>query len=122
MVVPVPAGATSESLRWAVEAALAERHWTVDGRKPGRIRASVESHGSGDNATIAVAYGPGGIQILPIAASVSAYRYDRWMRLLVSNIRAHVAEIGMGRVVTPSPAPAADPPPAPEPPPDAGAP
>src|SRR4051812_29014458 len=89
--VVVPQGASPESLRWAVEAALSERHWNIEGRSPGRIHASVQSQGSGENATILVTYGPAGIQIFQVAAAVSPQRYDRWVRLLVSNLNTHVA-------------------------------
>jgi hypothetical protein len=117
-VVPVPEGAPPESLRWAVEASLSERHWNVDSRVPGRIQASVRSNGSGEYAAIDITYGPGGIQIAPIAADVSPQRYDRWIRLLASNLNSHVAQIGMGRMATPwvaPPAPTVPPPPASEP-------
>jgi hypothetical protein len=115
--VPVPEGIRPESLSWVVEAALSERHWTVNRRSPGNIQASVWSQGSGENATIGIQYGPTGIQISQLAASVTAARYDRWIRLLVTNINRHIVQIGMGRPAAPWGAPPAAAPPAAAPPP-----
>ena len=41
--VPAPAPASSEELRWVIEAALAAHKWTVHRRAPGSIGASVHS-------------------------------------------------------------------------------
>lgn len=115
--IPAPEAAAPEALRWAVEAALSERHWNVDNRTRGHIQASVWSRGSGESATISVAYDTRGIQIFMVTASVNPNRYDRWIRLLVGNINAHVAQIGMGRTAAPWEQPAAAPPPPPAQPP-----
>src|SRR5512133_2726472 len=46
--------ASAEQVRWAVEAALAARNWSVSERAPGSITAFVLSRGSGDQATVEV--------------------------------------------------------------------
>lgn len=102
--VPVPEGIAPQSLRWAVEAALSERHWDVDHAAPGRVQASVYSNGSAESAKIGVTYGPGVIQIEKLAGSVRPERYARWVRLLVSNINKHVAQLGPARVAPAAPA------------------
>jgi hypothetical protein len=48
VVVPAPAEASPETLRWAVEAGLGERHWTVSDQRPGVIHAYVVSEYSGE--------------------------------------------------------------------------
>jgi hypothetical protein len=114
-VVPVPAGIPPESLRWAVEAALSERHWTVNRSTPGQIEAFVQSNGTRENATIRVTYGPAEIQIKQLVAAVSPQRYDRWVRLLVLNINNRLAQTGRAAAPAAAPPPAAASPPVAEP-------
>jgi hypothetical protein len=106
--VPVPEGIAPQSLRWAVESALSERHWDVGDSAPGRVQASVYSNGSAENARIAVTYGPGFIQIEKLAGSVRPERYARWVRLLVTNINKHVAQLGPARAAPPAASAALD--------------
>jgi hypothetical protein len=101
--VPAPAAATSEELRWAVEAALAARNWTVVEREPGAISASVHSQGSGEEATVKITYRPGVVDIRCVKQAVYPGRYDRWIRLLSSEIQKNVAQLGMGRGPSQSP-------------------
>ena len=96
VTIPAPATASSEQLRWAVEAGLAAHNWTVVGRKPGSIAASVYSHGNGDNATVEISYRPGVIAIRCVKQEVSPERYDRWMQILSSEIQKTAAQVGMG--------------------------
>jgi hypothetical protein len=103
--MPAPAGASSEQLRWAVEAALAARNWTVTERAPGSITAFVLSRGSGDQATVEVTYKAGAIEIRCVKQEVSPQRYDRWMQLLSSEIQKNVAQLGMGKPPAPPPPP-----------------
>ena len=63
ITVPAPASASSEELRWVIEAALAAHKWTVDKRAPGTIGAWVHSQGRGDYAVIEIDYRPGAIDI-----------------------------------------------------------
>jgi len=95
--VPAPASASSEELRWAIEAALAAHNWTVHHRAPGTIGASVHSQGSGDHAVIEINYRPGAIDIRCLEQSVPDSRYDRWMQLLSSAILKNAAQVGMGK-------------------------
>jgi hypothetical protein len=105
VVVPAPTDAAPEALRWAAEAALAERRWTVLQRSPGRIGAFVHSQGGGDEAVIEIAYGAGAVSIRCVKFHGDEYRYHRWVRLLASDIQKNVAMIGMGRAVPPPPPP-----------------
>jgi hypothetical protein len=95
--VPAPASASSEELRWAIEAALAAHNWTVNKREPGTIGAWVQSQGSGDHAVIEINYRPGVIDIRCLKQSVPDSRYDRWMQLLSAEIVKNAAQLGMGR-------------------------
>ena len=87
--------ASSEELRWAVEAALAARNWTVSSRESGKIGAYVVSRGSGDHAVIEIDYRGGTIDIRCVQQQVSRDRYDRWIQLLSSEIQKQVAQLGM---------------------------
>ena len=95
--LPAPESATTEELRWAVEAGLAAHRWVVTERAPGSITAYVFSQGSGDTATVEIKYRPGDITINCVKRQVSKQRYDRWMQLLTSEIQKSVAQLGMGR-------------------------
>lgn len=95
--LPAPESASSEELRWAVEAGLAAHRWVVKERSPGSITAYVYSQGSGDTATVEIKYGPGKITINCVKRQVSQQRYERWMELLSSEIQKSVAQLGMGR-------------------------
>jgi hypothetical protein len=55
LTVPAPDSASSEELRWAIEAGLAAHNWTVHQRAPGTIRASVHSAGHGKGTTARLA-------------------------------------------------------------------
>jgi len=113
--LPAPLAASSEELRWAVEAGLAAHNWTVTKRAPGSITAFVYSRGSGDQATIQVAYRPGLIEIRCLEKKrVSEDRYDRWVRLLSGEIQKSVAMLGMVRRPPAPPPPSPPPPPPPE--------
>ena len=103
VIMPAPATASSEQLRWAVEAGLAAHNWTVVGRKPGSIAASVYSHGNGDNATVEISYRPGVIAIRCVKQEVSPERYYRWMQLLSAEIQKNAAQLGMGLPPPPFP-------------------
>jgi hypothetical protein len=103
--VPAPAAATSEELRWAVEAALAARNWSVVERKPGAIGAAVRSQSTGEQATVEITYRPGAVDIRCVTQTVSPGRYDRWMRLLSAEIQKNVAQLGMGTARSPAPSP-----------------
>jgi len=103
VTMPAPAAASSDELRWAIEAALATRNWTVSDRAAGSISAFVVSRGSGDNATIEITYKPGVIEIRCVTKDVSRERYDRWMQLLSSEIQKNAAQLGMRRPPAPSP-------------------
>ena len=113
VALPAPVAASSEELRWAIEAGLAAHNWTVTERAPGAITASVYSRSSGDQATIKILYRPGAIEIRCLNLDVSADRYDRWMRLLTGEIQKGTSMLGMGMRRAPLPAPAASPPPPP---------
>lgn len=95
--VPAPESASSEELRWVIEAALAAHKWTVHERGPGTMRASVHSQGTGDHAVIEINYGPGVVDIRCVKQRVSRSRYDRWMQVLSSEIMKNAAQLGMGR-------------------------
>lgn len=97
LTVPAPTAASSEELRWAVEAALAARNWTVSHREPGAITAYVRSQGTGERAVIKIAYRPGVIDIECVKQDVSRQRYERWMQLLSSELQKNAAQLGMGR-------------------------
>ncbi len=109
--VPAPESASSEELRWIIEAALAAHKWTVNKRAPGSIGAWVHSQGRGDYAVIEINYGPGAIDIRCVKQDVSKARYDRWMQLLSADIMKNAAQVGMGTRRPPPPvaAPAAPP-------------
>jgi len=109
VTLPAPAAASSEELRWAIEAGLAAHNWTVTERAPGSISAYVYSRGSGDQATIKILYRPGAIEIRCVQQDVSPDRYDRWMRLLSGEIQKGTAMLGMG--IRPAPSPPPPPPP-----------
>ena len=100
--LPAPKTASSEELRWAVEAGLAAHRWVVTERGPGSISAYVYSQGSGDHASVEIEYVPGRITINCVKRQVSKQRYDRWMQLLTSEIQKSVAQLGMGRRPPPS--------------------
>jgi hypothetical protein len=95
--VPAPESASSEELRWVIEAALAAHNWTVHQRGPGTMRAWVHSQGSGEHAVIEINYRPGVVDIRCVKQRVSRSRYDRWMQVLSSEIMKNVAQLGMGR-------------------------
>ena len=116
VTVPAPAAASSEDLRWVVEAALAARRWTIDQRTPGAIGASVHSQGTGDRAVVEITYGPGVIDIRCVKQNVSRARYNGWIQLLTTEIVKNAAQRQMGRGRPPPPAPVPPPPPAPVPP------
>jgi hypothetical protein len=105
--VPAPASASSEELRWVIEAALAAHSWTVNRRTPGRIRAWVHSQGTGDHAVIEITYQPGVIDIRCVKQDVPKSRYDRWMQLLSADIVKNAAPLGMGIRRSPAPSPGA---------------
>jgi len=123
--VPAPASASSEELRWVIEAALVAHKWTVHQRAPGSIGAWVHSQGRGDYAVIEINYRPSAIDIRCVKQDVSKARYDRWMQLLSADIMKNAAQLGMGMRRPPAPVPpptappTAVPPPAPVPPPTA---
>jgi hypothetical protein len=100
--MPTPAAASSEELRWVVEAALAAHNWSVRDRAPGSITAFVYSTGSGDYATIEITYRPGVIDIRCVQQDVSQQRYDRWIQLLSSEIQKNAAMLGVRRPPMPS--------------------
>jgi hypothetical protein len=105
VTVPAPVGASSEELRWAIEAALAARNWTVLERRPGTIGAFVYSQATADQAVVEIAYRPGVIDIRCVKQDVSQGRYDRWLQLLSSEIQKNVAQVGMGMGRPPVPLP-----------------
>jgi len=107
VTLAAPATASAEELRWAIEAALAERRWTVNQRAPGVIGAFVVSHGSGEGAAVDIAYAAGTIEIRCAQQEVSEQRYDRWVQLLSSDIQKYVAQLGMRRPPAPTPPPKA---------------
>ena len=113
--VAVPATASEEDLRWVIEAALALHNWKVVERAPGSMNAYVRSQGSGEEATIQIAYRPGAVHIRSVKSTVSRQRYDRWVHLLSIEIQKNAALLGSRR----PPAPSSPPPP---PPPDDGSP
>lgn len=92
--VPTPSGASSEELRWVIEAALAAHNWKILDRGPGSMTASVYSTGSGDQATVQIKYGPGAVDIECIKQDVSRQRYDRWIHLLSTEIKKNAALLG----------------------------
>jgi len=96
ILVTAPERAKPEGLRWAVEAALAQRGWTVVKRDPGLIRATVTSNATGDHATVEVRYRPGAVEILYVFQDVGWSRYDRWVQLLSAELRKSVALVGIG--------------------------
>jgi hypothetical protein len=126
IVLPAPEQTQPDALRWSIEAALAERRWSVTTRAPGRIRAGVYSDGSGDRAVVDVFYYRGAIEIRAVDRDVSTQRYDRWIQLLSAEIQKNVALLGMGRgptMVVPAPIPMFPPPQLPaNPPPEQAAP
>ena len=103
VTMPAPAAASSEELRWAIEAGLAARNWTVLERAPGVIGAFVFSQSTADQAVVEITYRPGVIAIRCVKEDVSRQRYDRWIQLLSSEILKNAAQIGMGRPPAPSP-------------------
>jgi hypothetical protein len=103
VTVPVPPAASSEELRWVIEAALSAHNWKVLGRMPGSMGAYVRSQGSGDEATIEITYRPGGIEVRCVKANVSPQRYDRWIHLLSIEIQKNAALLGGRRPTAPSP-------------------
>jgi hypothetical protein len=105
VTVPAPAAASSEELRWVVEAALAEHKWTVNRRAPGTIGAWVHSQARGDYAVIEITYKPGVIDIQCVRQDVSQARYDRWMQLLSAAIVKNAVPLGMGLRRPPAPPP-----------------
>jgi hypothetical protein len=107
--IPAPASASSEELRWVIEAALAARNWTVSHRAPGSITAYVLSKGSGFYATIEITYRPGTVSIRCVEQQTTKARYDRWIQLLSSEIQKNAAQLAMGLARPPAP-PAAPPP------------
>jgi hypothetical protein len=100
VTVPVPPAASSEELRWIIEAALAAQ---VLDRAPGSISAYVHSQGSGDDATIEITYRPGVIGVRCVKENVSPQRYDRWIHLLSTEIQKNAALLGARRPSAPSP-------------------
>ena len=98
--MPAPASASSEELRWVIEAALAAHKWTVNQRAPGTIGAWVHSQGTGDHAVIEITYQPGVIDIRCVKQDVSKARYDRWMQLLSAEIMKNAAPAGNGNPKT----------------------
>ena len=100
--VLTPAGASSEELRWVIEAALAAHNWKVVNRAPGSMTASVYSMGSGDHATVEIKYGPGAVDIECVKQDVSRQRYDRWIHLLSTEIKKNAALLGGRRQPAPS--------------------
>jgi hypothetical protein len=104
-IVAAPAGASPEALRWAIEGALAERHWNVLRREPGRIGAYVSSQGTGDQALVEITYGSGDIQVRLVQEADDRQRSERWVRLLAGDIQRNVASIGMGKPPPPPPPP-----------------
>ena len=105
VTVPAPAAASSEDLRWVIEAALAARRWTIRERAPGAIGASVQSQGTGDHAVVEITYRPGVIDIRCVKQNVSRARYDRWIQLLSTEIVKNAAQQQMGRGRPPAPLP-----------------
>jgi len=103
--VPAPPAASSEDLRWVIEAALAARRWKIHQRAPGAIGASVQSQGTGDHAVVEITYRPGAIDIRCVRQSVSRARYDRWIQLLSTEILKNAAQQQMGRGRPPAPSP-----------------
>jgi len=103
VTVPVPPAASSEELRWVIEAALAAHNWKVLDRAPGSISAYVHSQGSGDEATIEITYRPGIIGVRCVKENVSQQRYDRWIHLLSTEIQKNAALLGARRPTEPSP-------------------
>jgi hypothetical protein len=87
--IPAPASASSEELRWVIEAALAAR--------------------SGFYATIEITYRPGTVSIRCVEQQTTKARYDRWIQLLSSEIQKNAAQLAMG--LARPPAPPAPPPP-----------
>jgi hypothetical protein len=97
IVLPAPQYAWPEELRWAIEAALAERRWTVMDRGPGRISAGVRSNGSGESAVVDIYYSRGSVEIRCAKQYVERSRYDRWIQLLSAEIQKDVALVGTRR-------------------------
>jgi hypothetical protein len=123
--MPVPATASSEQLRWIIEAALAQRNWTIHTRTPNTFTAQVRSQGTGERAIIQIAYRPGVVEIRPVEQKVSRQRYDRWVKILSTDILQSAAQLAKAPApATPSTEPAAPSPPAAAPaaPPPAAAP
>jgi hypothetical protein len=102
VTVLTPSGASSEELRWVIEAALAEHNWKVLERAPGSMSAYVHSQGSGDEATIEITYRPGVIDIHCVKEKVSGQRYDRWIHLLSVEIQKNAALLGIRTPPAPS--------------------
>jgi hypothetical protein len=105
IVIPAPEQARPEALRWAIEAALAERRWTVMERAPGVIRAGVRSDGSGESAVVDLRYLRGAVEIRCVKMFVARGRYDRWIQLLSAEVQKEVALVGAGRDAPPPLAP-----------------
>jgi hypothetical protein len=97
VTLPAPETASPEELRWVVEAALAAHNWTVLRRAPGSITAFVFSRGTGERAKVQISYEPGAVEIRCVKQDVSDKRYDRWVKLLSSEIRKNAAQLGIRR-------------------------
>jgi hypothetical protein len=96
IVLDAPEKAKPESLRWAIEAALAQRRWTITEREPGRIRAKVASQATAQHAIVDIRYGSGAVEIDYVDQGVGWSRYDRWVQLLTAELQKSVAQVGMG--------------------------
>jgi len=99
--VLTPAGASSEEMRWVIEAALATHNWKVVDRGANSMTASVRSAGSGDFATVQINYGPGAVDIECVKQDVSRQRYDRWIHLLSTEVKKNAALLGGRRQPAP---------------------
>src|SRR5258708_17873964 len=82
IVLSAPEKADPESLRWAIEAALAQRRWTITKREPGLIRAKVASQATSQWAIVDIRYTPGVVEIVYVDQGVRWSRYDLWIVLL----------------------------------------